>query len=172
MEVHDWLQTYSGKMFYPGAPTPDMIEIEDIAHALSMMCRFNGHCKEFYSVAEHSVGVANHCAPEYALWGLLHDASEAYIADIVKPAKPYIPGYFDLEKNIMSVIATKFGLSEIMPKEVKKIDVAILADEMQQLLGPAPSPWILPEKPLGIKLQMLQPKQAKELFLETFYRLT
>ena len=79
--------TYTGKEFYPLDPNPADIDIKDIAHALSNCCRFAGHIKSFYSVAQHSVIVSELCEPENALAGLLHDASEAYLSDIARPVK-------------------------------------------------------------------------------------
>ena len=63
----DWMQTYTGRQFWPIDPRANEVHIEDIAHALSMMCRYNGHCRTFYSVAEHSVLVSQHVPPEHAL---------------------------------------------------------------------------------------------------------
>src|SRR4051812_6540197 len=83
----DWMQTISGKAFFPLDPRPADVDIQDIAHALAFQCRFGGHVKEFYSVAEHSVRVSLICAHEDAKWGLLHDATEAYLSDIVRPVK-------------------------------------------------------------------------------------
>src|SRR5271165_7548492 len=85
----DWIQTYTGRVMYPLDPRPEEINIIDIAHALSNLCRFTGHVRTFYSVAEHSVRVSQHCDPKDALWGLLHDASEAYLADMSRPMKRY-----------------------------------------------------------------------------------
>ena len=85
--VGDWIQTMSGVIFYPLDPRPEEIRIEDIAHALSHQCRFAGHCREFYSVAEHSVRVSRELPQEFMLWGLLHDASEAYLVDLPRPIK-------------------------------------------------------------------------------------
>jgi len=74
-----WIQTFTGRRFRPRNPAPDDFDIRDVAHALSLLCRFNGHCRVFYSVAEHSVRVSRICPPPAALWGLLHDLGEAYI---------------------------------------------------------------------------------------------
>src|ERR1017187_10636100 len=82
MAPHGSITTFSGIHFWPLLPNPADIRIEDIAHALSNQCRFAGHAREFYSVAEHSVRVSQLCPPEDALWGLLHDASEAYLTDV------------------------------------------------------------------------------------------
>ena len=77
-----YLSTFSGKKFYPFNPSPEQIEIVDIAHGLSMVCRFSGQCPYFYSVAEHCIHVTNVLPPSLKLEGLLHDASEAYLADL------------------------------------------------------------------------------------------
>jgi hypothetical protein len=83
----DWMQTYTGRQFWPIDPRADEIDIVDIAHALSQQCRFAGHCKSFYSVATHSWHTSNVCNSENALWGLLHDAAEAYLVDLPTPIK-------------------------------------------------------------------------------------
>ena len=166
MRNGDWMQTITGRIFWPIDPRPEDVCIEDIAHALSMMCRFNGHCKFFYSVAEHSVHVSNICSPENKRWGLLHDATEAYLADIVRPAKPYIDGYKPAETRLMIAICKKFGLPEIEPLEVKHADMAILADEANQVMGPHPEKWYLPVAPSGSVILGLAPAKAKQFFLD------
>ncbi|MEM9149127.1 MAG: hypothetical protein AAGB19_01555 [Cyanobacteria bacterium P01_F01_bin.3] len=80
-----WIQTFTGKAFWPLEPDPELICIEDIAWALAHQSRYSGHCDRFYSVAEHSLWVSGQCSPEHKLWGLLHDASEAYLSDVVRP---------------------------------------------------------------------------------------
>ena len=82
-----FIGTFSGLRFWPLAPNLEKILVEDIAHALAHQCRFGGHASRFYSVAEHSVHVSQLCLPEHALWGLLHDASEAYLVDLPRPLK-------------------------------------------------------------------------------------
>jgi uncharacterized protein len=165
----DWMQTVTGRQFWPLDPRPEDIDIEDIAHALSMMCRFGGHCDRFYSVAEHSVLVSENVPPQDALWALLHDASEAYIADIVRPAKRFINGYKDIEGRIMAAVCGAFDLPCIEPPSVKRADNAILADEAAQIMGAKPKDWILPEPPLGVRIIGLSPSDAKAAFL-TRYR--
>src|SRR4051812_30250690 len=83
--VGNWMQTFTGRQFWPVDPRADEIAIEDIARALAMTCRFGGHVRFHYSVAQHSFLVSLVCSPEHALWGLLHDASEAYLGDVVWP---------------------------------------------------------------------------------------
>src|SRR5690349_636686 len=106
-----WMQTFTGRQFYPLDPRLDEIDPLDIAHALSMICRYGGHTKHFYSVAEHCLLMSHAVAPEYALWALLHDATEAYVGDMVRPLKHHMPDYRQIEDNLMEVIAERFGLS-------------------------------------------------------------
>jgi len=77
----NWFQTYTGKQFYPLDPRPEDIDLDDIVHHLSHLCRFNGGTREFYSVAQHSVIVADALPDDFKLWGLLHDAAESFLAD-------------------------------------------------------------------------------------------
>jgi hypothetical protein len=167
----DWMQTFTGRQFWPIDPRASEVHIEDIAHALSMMCRYNGHCRMFYSVAEHSVLVSRALPDDLALWGLLHDASEAYIADIVRPAKRFIAGYCEVEDRIMSAVCERFGLSPTMPAEVKRVDNAILADESAVLLGPVPAGWGLTEPALGVEIIGWAPWQAEQRFLARYAEL-
>lgn len=172
--MNDWIQTYTGRKFYPLNPSADDISILDIAHALSMKCRYNGHCERFYSVAEHSFHVSHQVPQEHAMWGLLHDAAEAYLPDVPRPIKPHLPGFRELEASIMVCVVRCFapylgGLSE--PESVKRADTAILADEMAQLMGEPPAPWNLPEPPLGVTLHCLTPEHAENAFLRRFAEL-
>jgi len=106
-----WIQTYTGKCFHPREPGPDDFDIRDVAHALSLLCRFNGHCRTFYSVAEHSVRVSRICPPAAALWGLLHDLGEAYVGDLPRPLKPLMPRFEEIEATVRSAdeIAADLG---------------------------------------------------------------
>jgi hypothetical protein len=171
MKSGDWMQTITGRKFWPIDPCANDVDLYDIAWALSMMCRFNGHCTRFYSVAEHSVYVSLHVPQEYALWGLLHDASEAYIADIVKPAKPFIAGYAEAENRIMRAVCERFGMALEMPAQVKTADCAILADEAAQIMGPKPSDWNLPFQPTGQEIIGHDPETARLLFLQRYYKI-
>lgn len=130
----DWIQTYTGKRFYPLEPDADLICIKDIAHSLSMQCRFNGHTAKFYSVAEHSVKLSREffCGWHYKLAALLHDASEAYLSDIPRPIKhePSMWFYRVAEKNLQTMIFDKFCPGwEQAEKDIKKNDALILAHE-------------------------------------------
>ena len=97
-----WIQTYTGGKFHLLAPRQEEINIVDIAHALSMMCRFTGHVRRFYSVSEHSWHASYLVPKQDALWALLHDASEAYMADMNRPLKHFTaigPAYLKVEKK-------------------------------------------------------------------------
>ena len=83
-----WIETYTGKKVYPLRPDEETLCVEDIAHALALTCRFGGHCSEFYSVAQHSCLVSDLCPDGLKLAGLMHDAAEAYLGDVVSPIKP------------------------------------------------------------------------------------
>src|SRR3990167_7144636 len=110
--LNTWIQTYTGKRFNLLDPDIDSIDIEDIAHALSMQCRYTGHTLVFYSVAEHSVHVSRITDSSDSLWGLLHDASEAYLGDVASPLKHsgLMQGYIALEERVQAAICQKFGL--------------------------------------------------------------
>lgn len=167
------MNTWTGKQFWPIDPRPEDIDIEDIAHALSMTCRYGGHISAYYSVSEHSYIVSHHVPKEYALWGLLHDASEAYLSDIVRPAKPYIAGYKEAEARLMAVICERFGLDPVEPAEVKWADGAILADEMRTLIRKPAGEWDLPvPEGLGAWINCWTPMTAKAAFLRRFRELT
>ncbi|MFC3163076.1 phosphohydrolase [Ciceribacter thiooxidans] len=169
--IGGWIQTYTGKRFYPLDARHDEVDIRDIAHALSMQCRYAGHCVRFYSVAEHCVLLSRHLQAEHgrlvARWALLHDASEAYILDIPRPLKPELANYREVEDRLMEVIANRFHLYIEMPSVLKDADYRILADEIAQNL--VPLQWDnTPGPPLGIDLKFWTPEQAEEEFLAQF----
>lgn len=137
----DWIQTYTGKKFYPLDPREDEIDINDIAHALSLQCRYGGHCREFYSVAQHSVLVSMECPIVDSLWGLLHDAPEAYIIDVPRPIKPFLVGYKEMEHRLMECICRKYGLPLEEPKSVKMADKRLLVTEVNHLMQPVHPEW-------------------------------
>lgn len=170
-----YMMTYSGVKFYPGNPKPDMIRIEDIAHALSCINRFGGHAVAPYSVAQHSVLCSLHVEEGYELEALLHDATEAYIADVVTPAKDLLPGYKELEARIWrDAIAPTFGLSGgRLSDAVKLIDHRMLVTEARALLRD--SSWtrdpIWPE-PVQEFIRPWSPHLAETRFLLRFKELT
>ena len=166
------LITYTGINFWPFDARVEEITIEDIAQSLSMQCRFNGHIKNFYSVAEHSVRVSNACSAENALWGLLHDASEAYLGDVPTPIKRLLPDYVKYEDALQKVIAKKFNLTEIEPAEVKQMDRVLLSTEMRDLRNNNRYQLANEFKPLTEKITPWPQHIAKNAFLNLFFSLT
>lgn len=175
-----WLQTRSARAFDFARPSPDEIEIEDIAHALGHTCRFLGHSRAFYSVGEHSVHVAALLMPagrHLARWGLLHDAHEAYVGDVPSPLKRLLPEYRRLEHIAGSAVRLKFGLVGPVLKPVKAVDAMILQFEAAALCEPPPRPW---EKTdcswpagsgslaLGWQPPCWSPLEARDRFLSLF----
>lgn len=144
MRKGDWIQTYSGLAMYPLDPRSEEIDIWDIARALSHMCRFTGHTRKFYSVAEHSVHCSNIVeTAEDARWALLHDASEAYISDVSRPLKqlPAFDAYREAEAALQAAIAKRFQLPAIQPEAVTKADGIMLAIEARDLMAPMQPGW-------------------------------
>jgi len=136
------ITTYTGEDFTPLAPDANQIHIEDIAHALSLMCRANGHFIRFYSVAQHSINCANEAkarglSARVQIACLLHDASEAYLSDITRPVKAHLPNYKEIEKRLQNTIFDKF-LGSILTEEeaalVEQIDHDMLVCEFNALM--------------------------------------
>lgn len=134
MKTH--LLTYCGHKIDPFKMGPDDVCLEDIAHALSLLCRYGGHTKELFSVAEHSILVAlrvwlDTYSLEVTRYALLHDATEAYVQDLISPVKSRLKGYRILEKKVAKAIDThfKFRVTSAGKKLVKKHDVEIRAKE-------------------------------------------
>lgn len=162
----DWIQTASGKAFYPLRPRSADLCLSDIAHGLSNLCRYGGQCRTFYSVAEHSVLLSYTVPPSLARWALMHDASEAYLIDIPKPLKSAIPQYQDAERRLMEVIAARYNLEWPEPAELHEYDTRILLNEQSVLHPNPPRPWNVPGLPLsGITITGWQPLQARARFL-------
>jgi uncharacterized protein len=163
-----WIQTFTGRKFFPMSPRVEDIDIHDIAHSLSMQCRFNGHCREFYSVAQHSVLVSQAVPAEFALWGLLHDAAEAYVSDLPRPVKKQIPTFGEAEDRLLEVIVKHFGLAWPMPEAVREMDDALLMTECRDLMCPAPDSWRIDAMPLKQKIKPVSPGRAEKMFLKRF----
>lgn len=168
-----WISTYSGRPFWPLAPRVEDVRLADIAHALSHLCRFAGHTVAFYSVAQHAVLVSHHCAPDDALWGLLHDTSEAYLCDLVAPLKrtPDLDGYRVVERQLQQVIAAAFGLPPEEPFSVKAADRLLLRTEQRDLMA-MPDGWRPAGATLPGRLVPVSPAEAKQAFLLRFHELT
>jgi len=157
------------------APKPCDINILDIAHALARVNRFNGHTSESYSVAQHSVLVAQNVPEEHKLSALLHDASEAYLGDISTPLKQLLPDYKALEHKWQHAIAQAFGLPGIMHVCIKQADLRALATEKRDLFpGASADTWHALDgaKPYPQQITPLGEYIAKRRFLDYFHRLT
>lgn len=165
--IGDWIQTYNKHQFHALDPRSGDFDIEDIAHALSLQCRFSGHTRVHYSVAEHSIRVADLCPPEHKLWALLHDASEAYLVDIPRPFKrlPEFAFYREIEAKTMEAICDQFGLPRECPECVHKADEVMLATEARDLMGPLVGTWHLREAPLDEVVIPMSSLRAKAAFL-------
>lgn len=169
-----WIQTHSGRRFNPTNPYPDAIVIQDIAHALSMQCRFSGHCKKFYSVAQHSVLVSYICDSQDALWGLMHDASEAYLVDVPRPLKRSgkFDAYLEFEAKMQAAICKRFGLPMQEPASVKAADTKLLATEARDLMAPLHPDWMQAVDPLPFRIEAWGHDMAKDMFMKRFFELT
>lgn len=168
-----WITTYSGLRFDPLSPRPEAVSGLDIAHALSNLCRFNGHCLSFYSVAQHSVLVAGLLEGEEARIGLLHDATEVYVADVPRPIKPHLANYDAIEESVWKAVAARFALSVAMPPSVRHADLRLLATERRDLMIDDGREWpmLAGIDPLPETIEPWSPAEAKRRFIEAFERL-
>ncbi len=168
----DWIQTFSGHPYWPMDPRVEDIHVVDIAHALSNLCRYTGHVRTFYSVAEHSVWVSMLVPPEHAFCALLHDAPEAYVNDLARPLKYQLPEYRATEQLNWLVIAERFGLPKEQPECIHEADQMMLRAERRQLMAPCPKDWSVGagETPNVSALGML-PQNAESAFMRRFHDL-
>ena len=168
------IQTFLGQRFNVFDPDPRKIHHKDIAHALSMLCRYGGHSSRFYSVAEHSVLMAIHFEAlgrqDLARVALMHDATEAYMGDLVRPIKLAMPTYQAAETLLQHRLFIKYGLDPLIPLEVKEADVRICNDERDELMHSMPWPGVDELGPLGVDLQFWNPQQAERSWLNAFFR--
>jgi uncharacterized protein len=175
----NWIETFTGQQFFPDDPRPDEVDIRDIAASLSKLCRFNGHTRVFYSVAEHCVLMAQYAyesqhSTGYALEALLHDGAEAYIGDMPKPVKDMDPIFQAMEDKIYAAVARHFGLPPHISGVVKVWDVAMLKTERTAVMSQSNHVWTLPEEiePLPVTVTGWHPAQAEARFLLMYDRIT
>lgn len=168
----DWINTFTGRKFYPLDDEPGEIVLEDIAHALSNLCRYNGHTRKFYSVAEHSVTLVSFASDvvdneQLERYLLLHDASEAYLSDLPRPLKklPEFAFYREVEARLQAKIYRRFGLDPVEPAMVRELDTRIQGNEAHALMAVHPD-WKTPE-PLDLigEPRGWEPDEAKVQFL-------
>lgn len=172
MSRGDWIQTFTGKKFYPLAPLPEDIDPRDVAHALGNLCRFGGHTHEFYSVAEHSYHLSMGVSDSDAAWALLHDAAEAYLVDVPRPVKRMLTEYKAIEFDILQCIATRFDLeasldSPIYPLTVKDADNRILLTERLALMPNTVHRWeeVEDQVPFPANIVGWTPMEARDRFM-------
>lgn len=178
LTVQDWVQTASGRPFWPLDPRIEDVRIEDIAHALAHLCRFNGHVREFYSVAQHSVLVSEYLAhdhPDLALLGLIHDAQEAYLCDIPSPLKRLsaFAAYPAAEQRLQVMICKAFGVrvpTEAEAKALALVDRRVLRTEQRDLMPAAlPGEGMDDELPYDELIHPWSFRIARARFLHRFY---
>ena len=153
-----YLQTVSGRFVNPFDPDPEQLDIGDIARALANVCRFGGHCRSFYSVAQHSVIVSELVEQrggdvEDVFAALMHDATEAYLGDMPHPIKHRSPlgaAFKEAEDHLEAVLRARFNIKAEVP-EIKKVDRALLATERKALSGEG---WHWPELDGVVPLEM------------------
>lgn len=172
----DWMTTFTGRKFWPLDPQEHEVDLKDIAHALSMLCRFGGHTSEFYSVAQHSILVGQQVArqfpehPDWAFAGLLHDASEAYLQDIIRPIKPFLTNYADIEAKVQSTVDLELGvqINAVGKRAWKAVDTRILVDEANAFMGAPDWVWNIGLPILDGPIHPMGHKEAELRFLNEY----
>ena len=171
----NFITTYTGIHFEPTDPDPESIRIEDIAHALSLICRGNGHVKKFWSVGQHCISCANEArarglSGRMVLACLLHDASECYMSDIPRPFKQELPQYRIYEERLLKMIYEKFlgsPLTAEEEKELAQIDDAMLWYDLENLLGERPA-GERPELKIRLDYAFRPFQEVEKEYLELF----
>ena len=177
----DWIQTSTDRQFWPLDPRPSEVYIFDIAAGLANTCRYGGQLKpeNWMSVATHSVLVSRWLHRQgrlISLWGLLHDAAEAYIGDATRPVKrtPEWAGYRRAEARIMAAVCDRFGLPHEEPAVVVETDRRLLLTERAALRGPPPVKWEAIYEaltPLPVAIPRWGPREGRDKFLARFSEL-
>jgi uncharacterized protein len=174
------IQTFSGRRVNPLAVAPEDLDIGDIAASLANQCRFGGHCRKFYSVAQHSCLAADLVLERErdatsGLWALLHDASEAYLGDLPHPLKHGSELgrlYCEAEDELQRTVCERFGLPPEPPACVREIDRALLAAERQVLMVDA---WAWPELAEAVAVEVAiepwLPERSVREFLSRYEQL-
>lgn len=169
-----WMMTYTGIIYWPFIPRPQDVDIRDIAHGLSNLCRYGGQCKSFYSVAEHSWLMSYMVPAEFAFEALLHDGAEAYVGDMIVPLKRNLTHYEDVDARNEAAVRTRFELPSEKTVPVRMADEQIVTTEYETLFGMVPRylTWTFPPKDPRVELRLWTPEVAEQKFLERFDELT
>ena len=162
------VELFTGKMFWPLNPITEDIDIIDIAHALSNKCRYTGHTRQFYSVAQHCILMARETSETYKLESLLHDATEAYLPDIASPIKGHFNGFKDIEERLHVAIAERFNLIHPLPKQVKALDRKILRAEKWYLMHGKGLDMHGSTSRIGIAIVPWGPQEAERRFVDAY----
>lgn len=168
-----WIQTFTGRRFWPLNPKPEHVFIEDIAHQISQKVRYTGACEWLYSVGQHSILMAREAPQHMKLRALMHDASEAYLPDVARPIKDDLPGFREIENRVLNAIFRRFDIPNDPGGIVKTLDNRILVDEKMQVMKDTGLNWvqILGCEPLGVAIKRWEPEYTERLFLKMFYEL-
>ncbi len=163
----------SGRVFDFLDPHGSDFDIEDVAHGLAHVCRYAGQCRDFYSVAEHSLLVSD-VVDEYRFEALLHDAAEAFIGDVTRPLKQLLPEYKRIEAMVEDAVAKRFALDHGYRGVVKAADLSVLAAEQAQVMAPGTDAWAKEADivPAAVVVRFLAPRDAKREFLDRFHALS
>lgn len=164
----------SGNYFDLLDPFASRFGIQDIAHGLSLTCRFAGQCKQFYSVAEHSWHASFLVAPEFKLAALMHDAAEAFLGDVTRPLKSLLPEYKRIEANVEAAIAERFAIVGMHSDAVKRVDASLLAAEQEAMMPPHADAWAVLSGviPAPVTFRYWTPPQARDAFLDRIVALS
>jgi hypothetical protein len=178
--IGDWIQTYSGRQFFPLDPRVEDFALVDIASGLAKECRYAGQCLEFYSVAEHSILMTLEAERlGFSLRdrraALFHDGSEGIgLRDMARPIKPMLSNYKTIESGIMIKIAAWADFDWPLPAHVKALDERIGLTEEVQIMSEKPAPWRTnfdAVDPLPVSLMLLSPRDAMARFIHEANRL-
>lgn len=161
-----------GDFFDFNRPHLSDFNIETIAHALSNICRYGGHTRKFYSVAEHSVLVSQVVPSKFAMIGLLHDASEAYVGDMPSPLKRMCQSYRTIEERVQEAIAERYELQYPFPESIHLADKRVYLAERQQITDGTDTLWYTDLEPADVTVMGLPPSKARVLFLDRFRELS
>ncbi len=157
-----WIELVNGTRFYFQAPADYMVRVEEVAHSLSQLCRYNGHTRRFYSVAEHAILMADYVergggSPRECLTALHHDDAEYIIGDLARPVKAKTPQFKAHENVLDETIARRFGTIHPFPAWLKELDRRILRDEREAVMNPSQNDWGTGGlEPLGVRFYSLR----------------